>query len=669
MARKLTLRGSFAKLANSAWVILGAAVVGWAITQTTFWHHVELKIFDYLVVRSAPGKVELPITIIGIDETTFEALKTPWPLPRRHHARLIENLKAANVAVIAFDIAMPELTTPADDDSLVAAIQSFRRVVLAADHSFRDSGAVRQWFRVDPHELFRLAGALQGYSSMEVDGDAVLRRVPLVNDAFWRAVVSEFEKVHPGVAQITEASADMRIRYLGGPQTFTYVPYHQMLDPDRHLGPKWREFFQDNIVLVGRRVNVIQDVGAAQAEAYQTPFFFRTREFMPRVEAHANLIANMVAGETLREAPPLWALGALALSVLVGLAFMRGWHPVRSGILLAVMLLALGALEYGLFDRMRLWLPAAGAMMTLFLMYGSQGAVAFLAVQRQRREIRNAFSMYVSPAVVDQLSAQPERLKVGGERRELTIMFTDLAGFTTIAEGFAPEVVANIVNRQLTDMTRIIFAHGAPTVDKFLGDGIMAFWGAPLPDDRHSEHAVLAAIAMQARMHTLAEEIARDTGVRLSMRIGINRGECVVGNVGGDRKIEYTVMGDAVNLASRLEGVNKVYGTPILVSEAVVCAVSNPMRFREVDTVRVKGRNVGIAVFTPCADETLVKGHAAALAAYRAGHLDAAESAFRELVERYPGDSIAFSFLERIAVYRSAGLPSDWDGVHTLDEK
>jgi adenylate cyclase len=347
---------------------------------------------------------------------------------------------------------------------------------------------------------------------------------------------------------------------------------------------------------------------------------------------------------------------------------MRSWHPVRSGILLALMLLALGGLEYGLFDRLRLWLPAAGAMMTLALMYGSQGAVAFIAEQRQRREIRNAFSMYVSPTVVDQLAAQPERLRVGGERREMTVMFTDLAGFTTISEGFAPEVVANIVNRQLTDMTRIIFAHSG-TVDKFLGDGIMAFWGAPLPDDKQSEHAVLTAVEMQERMQQLAAEIEAETGARLAMRIGINRGECVVGNVGGDRKIEYTVMGDTVNLASRLEGVNKVYNTPILVSEAVARAVSNPLRFREVDTVRVKGKNVGITVFTPCTNEALIALHAEALAAYRAGRLDAAESAFRGLVERYPGDPIALSFLGRIAEFRSAGLPPDWDGVNTLDEK
>ena len=306
--------------------------------------------------------------------------------------------------------------------------------------------------------------------------------------------------------------------------------------------------------------------------------------------------------------------------------------------------------------------------MTLGLMYAAQGAVAFIAEQRQRREIRNAFSMYVSPTVVDQLAAQPERLRVGGERREMTVMFTDLAGFTTISERFAPEVVAQIVNRQLTDMTRIIFAQGG-TVDKFLGDGIMAFWGAPLPDERQSERAVLAAIAMQQRMRSLADEIEAETGVRLSMRIGINRGECVVGNVGGEAKIEYTAMGDTVNLASRIEGVNKVYGTSVLVSGAVVDSISNPIGFREVDTVRVKGRQTGISVFTPCHDEVLVALNAEALAAYRSGALDVAGRAWSRLLERYPGDSIAAVFLERIARYSRQDLPAGWDGITTLEEK
>lgn len=662
------VRDILSKLVEPVAVSLGVALLGWALIQIPLWRLVELKLSDFLVVRSAPNQVTLPITIIGINEETFSALKTSWPLPRRHHAKLLDNLREAGVAVVGFDITFPEASDPKEDELFASAISRFGRVVLASDLSFREDAAVRQWFRVDPYPLLLLAGALQGYSSLQVDGDAVLRRVPTVNDAFWRAVLHEFEKVHPGVAALTDASEDMRIRYLGGPHTFTYIPYHHVLDPDKHLPPHWREFFKDNIVLVGRNLHVIGDVGAAQAEMYQTPFYSKTREFMPRVEVHANLIANMVSGEVLREAPGSWATGAWIAAVLSGMLFMRQWHPLRNGILLALSVGLLAAFEYGVFERYRLWVPAAGAMMTGALIYLSQGAVAFIVEQRQRRELRNAFSMYVSPEVVDEVIAHPERLKLGGERREITILFTDLAGFTTISEGLEPEQVASIVNRHLSGMTETILEHSG-TLDKFIGDGIMAFWGAPVADIRQSEDAVLAAIAMQKKMETMGAEIFEETGAELKMRVGINRGPCIVGNMGGRGRFDYTAMGDAINLASRLEGVNKVFGTKILASEAVVAAIANEIRFREVDTVRVKGKHVGITVYTPCDEEALNAMSAEALAAYRAGKFEAAEAGWKRLLETYPDDPVAAVFLERIARFRKEGWPAEWDGVTTLDEK
>ena len=668
MARALTIRGSLARLVNPVWVVLGAALLGWGILQTSLWREVELRLFDLLVVRGAPNQVSLPITIVGIDEATFSALKTGWPVPRRYHAQVLDNLREAGVAVVGFDIVFSEPSTPEDDETFVAALQRFRRAVIASDLSFREDSAVRQWFRVDPHPMFLSAGAWQGYASLQVDSDAMLRRIPTIQDAFWRVVLQEFDKAHPGVAAMMDASEDMRVRYLGGPHTFTYVPYHHLLDPDKHLPQGWRDFFKSNIVLVGRNLNVISDVGAAQAEMYQTPFFHRTKEFMPRIEVHANIIANMVAGEVLREAPEDWTLGTWAGAVLLGMVFMWRWHPLWSGIGLAFLAAILASAEYFVFQRWQLWIPAAGAMMTAALIYGSQGAVAFLAERRQRQEIRNAFSMYVSPAVVDEVIAHPDRLKLGGERRELTVLFSDLAGFTTIAEGFEPETVAAIVNRHLSEMTETILEHHG-TVDKFIGDGIMAFWGAPIADERQSERAVQAAIDMQKKMDSTSAEIAAETGAVLKMRIGINRGPCIVGNMGGSGRFDYTVMGDTINLASRLEGVNKVYGTPILASETVVAAIGGEIRFREVDTVRVKGKHVGITVYTPCGDETLIAMSAEGLAVYRAGKFAEVEQAWKRVLEKYPGDPVAETFLARIARFRKEGWPAEWDGITTLEEK
>ena len=664
----LPFRGFSAGLRHPLWIGVGAAIAGWLFIQTAFWRNFELKLFDVLVVRSAPNQVALPITIVGIDEATFEALKTGWPLPRRHHARLLDRLREAGVGVVAFDVVFPDATGPQDDEPFAEAIRRFGHVVLASDLTFRESASVRQWFRVDPHPLFIAAGAQQGYSALEVDSDAVLRRVPVVQDSFWRAVLYKFDQARPGIVTSLDVSDDMRIRWLGGPHTFTYVPYHHLLDPEKNLPPNWKDFFRDNIVLVGRKVSVIGDVGAAQGESYQTPFYYRTREFMPRVEAHANLVANMAAGQVLREAPAGWAHGAWASTVFIALAFMRRWHPLRSGIVLALLVLALAAGEYGVFRQMGIWLSLAGAMMTVALIYVAQGAVAFIAEQRQHRELKSAFSMYVSPALVDEVIEHPERLKLGGERRHMTILFSDLAGFTTISEQFDPEKVSGIVNRHLSEMTDTILGHSG-TVEKFLGDGIMAMWGAPVPDERQHVNAVRAAIEMQRRMGELSADIQRDTGAKLKMRIGVNCGDCIVGNMGGNNRFDYTAVGDAVNLASRLEGVNKVYGTDILVSAAVAKEVDDGTRFREVDTVRVKGKNVGITVLAPCGDEALIAMSAEALAAHRAGKLDESEACWKRLLERYPGDPVARVFLERVALFREEGLPDGWDGITTLDTK
>ena len=225
-----------------------------------------------------------------------------------------------------------------------------------------------------------------------------------------------------------------------------------------------------------------------------------------------------------------------------------------------------------------------------------------------------------------------------------------------------------MVNRHLSDVTDAILRYGG-TVDKFTGDGVMAFWGAPLADERQAEHAVRAAVEMQESTRRLAAEVEAETGAKLRVRVGVHRGPCVVGNMGGSNRFNYSLMGDAANLASRLEGASKAYGTTILVSEPVVEGAGAGLRFREVDTIRVKGKETGITVFTPCDDERLIALHAEALAAYRAGDFVGAEAAWKRLMEVYPEDSVAKTFLDRLEEFGREGRPEPWDGVTVLREK
>ncbi len=650
------------------WAGMVAALLALLIGLSGIWHTLELKLFDRLVVATAPNRVDMPITIVGIDEPSFAALKQQWPWPRSLHAKLLDRLREAGTAVVGFDVVFAEPSSPQEDAVFAQAIRQSGNVVLAADLVYSETKGMRQWLRVEPYKTFVAAGAVPGFASVQLDPDGVQRKVPVVRDAFWREVLTRLDKIHPGVVAQFDATPDMRIRYLGGPHTFNYIPYYQLLDPDKYLPPNWKESLKDNIVLIGRNLKATTEVGSAQADMFQTPFLAASNELMPGVEIHANLIADMAGGNTIREAPASWKWLLWLATTALSLLLMRRWQPVKSGLAGLALLAAIGGADFALFSEKLIWLPAASALLTVALIYLAQGGVAYFLEQRQRRQIKRAFSMYVAPAVVEEVIAHPELLKLGGERRDLTLLFTDLAGFTSISEALDAEQVAAILNRHLTEMTEIVLRyHG--TVDKFIGDAVMAFWGAPIADAEQSLHAVKAAIEMQQKIAAMRQEVAAAGGPDLHMRIGVHRGECIVGNMGGDNRFDYTAIGDPVNLASRLEGVNKVYNTGILLSETVAQALAGQLALRQVDTVRVKGKHVGVGIFTPCSDELLAAQTASALAAYQAGDWQQAQQRWNELIAAYPGDPVAATFLHRLAAYRTSGWPEQWDGITTLESK
>ncbi|MHB9118509.1 MAG: CHASE2 domain-containing protein [Burkholderiales bacterium] len=650
------------------WAGMAAALLALLIELSGAWQALELKLFDRMVVATAPNRVDMPITLVGIDEPSFAELKQQWPWPRSLHAKLLDNLREAGVAAVGFDVVFAEPSSPQEDAAFAQAIRKSGNVVLAADLVYSETNGTRQWLRVEPYKTFVEAGAVPGFASVQLDPDGVQRKVPVVRDAFWREVLVQLDKAHPGVVAQFDATPDMRIRYLGGPHTFNYIPYYQLLDPDKYLPPNWKDYLKDNIVLIGRNLKATTEVGSAQADMFQTPFLAASNELMPGVEIHANLIADMAGGTVIREAPASWKWLLWLATAALSLLLMRRWQPVKSGVAGLVLIAAIGGGDFALFSQKLIWLPAASALLTVTLIYLAQGGVAYFLEQRQRRQIKRAFSMYVAPAVVEEVIAHPELLKLGGERRDLTLLFTDLAGFTSISEALDAEQVANILNRHLTEMTEIVLRyHG--TVDKFIGDAVMAFWGAPIPDAEQSLHAVKAAVEMQEKIAAMREEVAAAGGPDLHMRIGVHRGECIVGNMGGDNRFDYTAIGDTVNLASRLEGVNKVYNTGILLSETVAEAVAGQLALRQVDTVRVKGKHVGVEIFTPCPDASLAARTASALAAYQAGDWALAQTLWSDILAAFPGDPVALTFLHRLETYRSAGWPEPWDGITTLESK
>jgi adenylate cyclase len=237
-----------------------------------------------------------------------------------------------------------------------------------------------------------------------------------------------------------------------------------------------------------------------------------------------------------------------------------------------------------------------------------------------------------------------------------------------VSEELPAEQVAAILNRHLAEMTEIVINHGG-TVDKFIGDAIMAFWGAPVADPKQCEHALAAAIDMQAKIAEMRREFAATGGPVLRMRIGLHRGECIVGNLGGSLRFEYTAIGDTVNLASRLEGVNNVYGTGILLSGEVARAIAGMARLRPVDSVRVKGKQQAVELYTPCEDATLVERTLPALDAWRHGDWPQAQALWQALARDYPEDPVVAVFVGRLAAWAAQGWPQPWDGVWTLGSK
>jgi len=452
-----------------------------------------------------------------------------------------------------------------------------------------------------------------------------------------------------------EPGDELLLNFRGRPRGEAF-PTHAVVDLVRgRLGP---EALADRIVLLG-----FTSLGNDNA---QTPFGRG-----PGVEIHATAIDNLLRGDPLRRAGA-WAdaLVVLLLAGLVGLLYWPrlglrlGW---QLGLSLLLLLAALGAGQ-ALFVRAQVWLGAAAPVLAFALASACGLALAYLGEGLKRRQVRRTFAHYLSDQVIERLLAHPENLRPGGERRVLSVLFSDIRGFTTMAEGLEPEVLTELLNGYLTPMTDLVLRNEG-LLDKYIGDAIMAVFGAPVPLPQHAAVACRTALEMSAALETL-RPAWRARGLEgPEIGVGINTGPMSVGNMGSARRFDYTVVGDHVNLASRLEGLNKVFGTRILVSEFTRLAAGDGFTFREVERVAVKGRKEAVRVFElvklgppdPVADAWLAEFERGLLA-YRARRWDEALAAFEGL-QRARGDRPSVLLAERCRTFRDAPPPADWDGI------
>jgi adenylate cyclase len=622
--------------------------------------------FCYQWRPSQPSPPE--ILLVGIDEASFQELRRAWPWPRSWHSLLVKRLFEAGARLVVFDIVFAEPTSADEDLGFAAAIQEAGNVVLAKTLEVVEGPRFRRQIFVTPMPHLAAVAKDVGLAMVTPDPDGVVRRfqVQLAGQETIAAVAARLFKPELELP----ASPSGLIDYAGPARSLDIVSFYQVIEPDHPLAANR---VQGKIVLVGRMLEAgVNPQG--QADTFYTPHFSLTGQTMSGIEIQGHIIHTLLqnsCGQSFPEGPRIF----LFFFIFLAAAYLFARLTPLSGLMWLLLLCSVlfGGTVY-LFLSKCLWFPPVLLGSGLILIYGGNSFCHYLIAAKDKRWLRQAFSRYVSNSLVEIITSHPEQLRLGGEEVEVTVLFSDLIGFTTISEGLSPENLILILNEYFSTMTDIILECKG-TVDKYIGDAIMAFWGAPLPTVNHALKACQAALAMKKAIHPL-QETWRELGLPLlEARLGFHTGKAIVGNVGSRDRFNYTVMGDTVNLASRLEGVNKLYGTSILVSESTYQQAATTYLFREIDQVQVKGRLQPVTIYELLGrqeDQTQfpwLETFAAALRSYRQRQWDLAAQLFREVLLHQPNDPPSLCFQRRLKHFQQQPPPLDWRGIYSLDSK
>jgi adenylate cyclase len=575
---------------------LAAAALIAALSLTPPWEWFGGKVFDYLSSLAPPQSDGAGPIVVAIDEPSL-AYFGQWPWPRSRHADLVRALRAAGAKTIVLDLLFSEPgADPAADADLAAAMGP--DVVLAADEvHFVDRQADRIQRDLPLPALTDGGKAHYGFVGMMLEPDGVLRRLPQApaDAAPGETTLAEQVLVAGGI-EYRRPGPDALIQYFGPARTYQTYSYDQALDPLHMLPPGT---FKDRIVIVGFSQQTQADLRTKRPDTFATAFTIRNGHLTFGPEVNATLIDNLRLGLFISPAPGWTVLAVTLLVAMFTAQGLRRYDPLRSAPWTAIGLAALVVGSFALLRLGRVWITPTTPAAVLLLVAIARTALGFLDERARRRWITGAMGHYVSPAMVEQLVAEPGRLRLGGELRELSILFCDLRGFTSISEAMQsdPAKLTAMINRIMDALTDCVLAEGG-TIDKYIGDCVMAFWNAPLADPDHALHAVRAGAAMVARIDMLAAELEREGLPRIAVGVGINTGHCIVGNLGSRHRFDYSALGDAVNLASRLESASKELRVPIVIGPETASQIGDRIPLRPLGVIRVKGKAEEIAVST-----------------------------------------------------------------------
>jgi adenylate cyclase len=679
----------------------------------------------------------LPVRIVDIDEESLQKIGQ-WPWPRSILADLVDKLAADNAAVIGFDIVFPEPDRMSPENALrlwpkTAAVESLREQIEklpSTDQIFAESigkapvalgfvGTPRSaalpetkagfahggddpalfapYFPGAAASLKELQDKAQGSASLNwiPESDQIIRRMPMVvrvGDTLYPSLAAELLRLAQGASTyIVKSSGSSGESAFGEKTGIVKVRVGDFEVPTEANGQMWIRFTPDTKkrylpawkVLNGEigaddiagRIVIVGTSAAGLLDLRATPL----EPSVPGVSLHAQAIEQVLQGSYLQR--PDFATAAellyiLVLGTLIALLIYR-LGALGSAVLCGAAIAAVIGISWYAFKELGWLVDPVYPAIALAAIYLVGTLVVFLRTERERNRVRNAFSHYMAPALVERLAGDPSRLKLGGETRDMTLLFSDVRGFTTISEGLDAEELTRFLNSLFTPLSNIILEEQG-TIDKFMGDAVMAFWNAPLEDSAHPSHACSAALRMMKEMDGLNARWQDEAEAKgrpfkpVKIGIGLNTGVCCVGNLGTETRFDYSVIGDNVNLASRLEGQSKTYDVGTIVGESTTARAPD-FAFLELDLLKVKGKTEATRIFALLGDSDLKQSqdfirlaerHGAFLARYRAKDWDAAEALVHEC-ETMNGsrlDTLYALYRERIAYFRMNPPPPQWDG-------
>jgi adenylate cyclase len=739
MKRLRVLRRWFARRVGYARLLCLALLIGFAALRAADPAPVEeirVRTFDAFQRIEPRKKTIRPVTIVDIDDKSLEKLGQ-WPWPRTRIADLVTELTRLGAAVIAFDAVFSEpdrlnpafaadtfrhldeetrvklRALPSNDQIFADAIKASRVVlgesglpeeIAALDKTLPVTGIAMlgeepQRFMFDFPGLLRNvpvlehAAAGRGLFTIRPERDGIIRRVPMIMQAQGQTMPSltfEILRVASGSGTILIKAEKAGIKSIG-------VKGFQI--PTDHNGQLWVHYARNDASIYVPAVNVLEKNVAPDMIAGKLVLIGTSAvglndikttpvsRAMPGVEIHAQVLESALTGAVISQ--PIFGIAvefttALLFGLLV-IAFAPQFGPVTLVVLGAAFASMLVGLSVYFYAHDRLLIDFTYPLMSTTAIYLTLIFTSFVREQAQRRQIRSAFGQYLSPALVEQLAQSPEKLVLGGEEREMTIMFSDMRGFTSISETYKndPQGLTALMNRFLTPLTNAILNRKG-TIDKYMGDAIMAFWNAPLDDKDHELNACEAALDMLERVEELnqaREQEAKEEGrpfIPLNIGVGLNTGICVVGNMGSDQRFDYSVFGDSVNLASRLEGQSKEYGFPIIVGSRTALAVKDRFAILELDFIMVKGKKEPEVIYAIAGREDIAQSGRfqrlrnltiEMLSCYRNRDWEGALAAIargRKTDEANSLELLYTLYEARIRGYLENPPPQDWNGAFAL---